>query len=347
MTLKQNSRLDYQYPIRYLAGALLGDRPGCNVNGEMNEGDFSADGFSKLTSTPNGYVPPYCLYPAMKSGGLASFGRINGTGVTNTPIILKGINVQSIITGSSVVSSDIQGIGWCVTYIDGNGDVTNATCAGSVFMEADISGAGDITYIDLRAVINLLASIGGSSALTESLLNSVVGIRAYITSNGTIYSADLHGGKYITSSVTGVASVANSDLRGKGNISSYIIIGESVKPSAQDIANAVWDTTVMEHITIGSTGKKLTEAAAGGDPWGTSLPGSYTSGTAGFRLGTGVTVDVSEIDAALTSSHGSGSWVVTSGSGGGTDLTSSVGKLVWAYGSRSVTNARFDITGSR
>jgi hypothetical protein len=65
-------------------------------------------------------------------------------------------------------------------------------------------------------------------------------------------------------------------------------------PSAGDIADAVWDEAIAGHLTSGSTGAALNAAGSSGDPWETSLPGSYAAGTAGYIIGT-------NIDAAISS----------------------------------------------
>lgn len=56
-------------------------------------------------------------------------------------------------------------------------------------------------------------------------------------------------------------------------------------PTAADIADAVWDETLADHLTSGSTGAGLNAAGSAGDPWNTALPGSYGSGTAGKIVG--------------------------------------------------------------
>ena len=64
--------------------------------------------------------------------------------------------------------------------------------------------------------------------------------------------------------------------------------------TAADIADAVWDEVLSGHLTAGSTGNALNAAGSAGDPWSTSLPGAYSSGQAGYIIGT-------YIDAAITS----------------------------------------------
>jgi len=64
-------------------------------------------------------------------------------------------------------------------------------------------------------------------------------------------------------------------------------------PTAAQIADAVWDEALAGHLSAGSTGEALNAAGGAGDPWITALPGSYTSGQAGFILGTFLDVAVS------------------------------------------------------
>ena len=57
-------------------------------------------------------------------------------------------------------------------------------------------------------------------------------------------------------------------------------------PTAGAVADAVWDEILSGHAVSGSTGEALAAAGGAGDPWITALPGSYSSGQAGYILGT-------------------------------------------------------------
>ena len=59
----------------------------------------------------------------------------------------------------------------------------------------------------------------------------------------------------------------------------------STAPTAEEVADQVWDETQADHVAAGSTGKKLSDAGASGDPLGNAVPGDYASGTAGEALG--------------------------------------------------------------
>lgn len=60
-----------------------------------------------------------------------------------------------------------------------------------------------------------------------------------------------------------------------------------------EIADAVWDEAISGHLSAGTTGAALNGAGSAGDPWTTSLPGAYGSGTAGYILGTNLDGTVS------------------------------------------------------
>lgn len=66
-------------------------------------------------------------------------------------------------------------------------------------------------------------------------------------------------------------------------------------PTAAAIADAVWDESLSPHNLAGSTGDALNDAGGAGDPWNTTLPGSYAAGKAGWILGTRLDAQISSI----------------------------------------------------
>lgn len=74
------------------------------------------------------------------------------------------------------------------------------------------------------------------------------------------------------------------------------VLGAATAPSAATIAGAVWNEALSGHLSAGSTGEALNAAGSAGDPWTTTLPGSYTGSQAGKILAdilvdTGTTLD--------------------------------------------------------
>lgn len=83
---------------------------------------------------------------------------------------------------------------------------------------------------------------------------------------------------------------------------------------AELIAGAVWDESASAHLTIGSTGDALNDAAggagSGGDPWETELPGDYDPGTAGWIVGQRLDAKVSSIS-GNSPGAGANEWTYT------------------------------------
>lgn len=66
------------------------------------------------------------------------------------------------------------------------------------------------------------------------------------------------------------------------------------------VADAVWDEAISGHLTAGTTGNSLNAAGSAGDPWSTTLPGTYGSGTAGKIIGDNLNATVSSRLAAAS-----------------------------------------------
>jgi len=73
--------------------------------------------------------------------------------------------------------------------------------------------------------------------------------------------------------------------------------------SPQNLAAEVWNSIAADFNTAGTMGNKMNSAASAGDPWTTSLPGSYTSGSAGYILGNRLNRTISSIWDELKSDH--------------------------------------------
>jgi hypothetical protein len=98
-------------------------------------------------------------------------------------------------------------------------------------------------------------------------------------------------------------------------------------PTAAAIADQVWEEAIADHSgTSGSTAEALAAAGGAGDPWITTLPGSYTGSQAGKMLSDIIT-DTAEIGAAgagLTEAGGDGDHLTEAG-GDGDHLTEAGG----------------------
>jgi len=104
-------------------------------------------------------------------------------------------------------------------------------------------------------------------------------------------------------------------------------------------ADDVWEVATSGHLSTGSTGKAITDAGSAGDPWGTSLPGAYNSGEAGYIVGTNINALITSRLASsaislssgkvtvLTNEDKTGYYVATSGIVGASFSSSAISSI--------------------
>ena len=124
--------------------------------------------------------------------------------------------------------------------------------------------------------------ISGDATAADNLEAAADGT-GYNLGGGSIVAASVSGA--VNSVTTGVTVATNNDKTG------YSLA--TAPPTAAAIADAVWDETLADHLTSGSTGAALNAAGAAGDPWSTTLPGAYGAGTAGKIVGDNLNATVS------------------------------------------------------
>jgi hypothetical protein len=244
MALLGNMNVFNKIPGQSIGGqSLAGDRPQSNKSGSkrnMFSGDYNL-GFNQKSQTPLGYNPPYCYTIALRSGGMATFRTITGSGEITLGRLVGGVNITAGITGS--------------------GNITNA--AGSLIVSglATIIGTGAVNG-SLIGIATATATLAGQGNITAAL-GALGNLTAAIIGTGTI-----------TTSITATGYMT-ADIGGEG---------DAVTPAS--VAAAVWEAVASAYNSPGTMGNKLNSAGGAADPWGTSLPGTYSSGTAGYILGT-------------------------------------------------------------
>jgi hypothetical protein len=120
----------------------------------------------------------------------------------------------------------------------------------------------------------LSQSTTNSNILGDGYMNATLTITVTTSASGNLL-ANINGTATITISTSGT-------ITGRGFIGGTTNIG--AQPSADDIAQAVWMSVAASLNVAGTMGAKLNGAASAGDPWSTTLPGSYTTGEAGKIL---------------------------------------------------------------
>mgnify|MGYP001562674769 CR=1 FL=1 len=79
---------------------------------------------------------------------------------------------------------------------------------------------------------------------------------------------------------------ANSNIGDVVNLNSVSVrAANSAGLTEPDIAATVWNALIANHLTVGTTGKALSDAGAAGNPWSTPVTGNTTAGTFGELVG--------------------------------------------------------------
>ena len=96
-----------------------------------------------------------------------------------------------------------------------------------------------------------------------------------------------------TGDVFPLASTEIADIKAKTDLIPAAPAAVGDIPTANAIADQVWDEILSGHAVVGSTGAALSAAGGSGDPWATALPGAYGAGTAGKIVGDNVNATIS------------------------------------------------------
>ena len=79
---------------------------------------------------------------------------------------------------------------------------------------------------------------------------------------------------------------ANSNVGDVVNLNTVSVrASNSAGLTNPDLAAAVWNALVANHLTAGTTGKALSDAGSAGNPWGSPITGNTDPGTFGELVG--------------------------------------------------------------
>ncbi len=112
------------------------------------------------------------------------------------------------------------------------------------------------------------------------------------TGGVTVKANNDKAGYSLTSSQTFSTTGSVGSVTGAvGSVIGNVTVGGYA--SGQDPATLVLDVAASSHNTANSIGAKVNSAGSAGDPWSTTIPGSYAAGTAGAILGGNLDAKVS------------------------------------------------------
>lgn len=177
------------------------------------------------------------------------------------------------------------------SFVTGDGNIVNANLAGGLNGGASVGGSGDITNAAAALIVTAVATIVGTGSLTADITGKLEA------------SATLLGSGDVTASLGAIASVlatlsgsgdASLSLVGKGTMTANITVTGGTL-TVGEIVDGVWDALATSYNTAGTMGNKLNSAASAGDPWSTTLPGTYAPGQAGYIVGTNLDAQASTL----------------------------------------------------
>lgn len=145
---------------------------------------------------------------------------------------------------------------------------------------ATLASTTNITAGTITTVTNLTnaPTNGDFTATMKTSIGTAVAASAVASVTGNV-------GGNVVGSVGSVTGNVGGNVTGSiGSLSTPALAQFFTADSGETFADAV----------SGSVVKEIADNSGGGDPWNTSLPGAYSSGTAGYILGT-------NLDAAITS----------------------------------------------
>lgn len=222
---------------------------------------------------------------AVNIGGTAQTGRDIGANV----LISSGTGTGQLDVTSGVIKANLaQILGTALTETAGQ---IAAGFKKFFNIASPTSTMNEITLVDTTTTV--------TNGVTVTTNNDKTGYTASTVSDKTGYSLSSGGIDAIwdeatsTGFTTGSMGALIHDNLDTTVSSRLASSSYSAAPTAASIADAVWEESTGAHSTSGTMGVALENASSAGDPWATSLPGSYTSGQAGFIVGTNVDAKVS------------------------------------------------------
>lgn len=216
-------------------------------------------------------------------------GAINAAAIAADAItdakVASDVTIASVTGAVGSVTGNVGG------NVGGNvvGSVASVT-AGVTLAAAAVQAIWD-------ALTSALTTVGSIGKLLVDNINAAISSRAtpaQVNTEADLALADVG----VTTTVTGRIDAAIS--------SRLATAGYTTPPTANAIADQVWDEALAGHLGAGSTGEELAAAGTAGDPWTTPLPGAYGAGTAGKIVG-------DNLDAAMSSRLASASITLSGG----------------------------------
>lgn len=221
--------------------------------------------------------------PLLANAAPTNFGDLAITATTGQ-VTVGTNNDKTGYTASTVSDKTGYSISGTKTTLDALNDVS----------AADVNAQCDTALTDYDAptkaeMDSAFTEIKGATWATTDTLEQIHDDLAVVDTEVGDIQTDLTDAMGATFST---ATDSLEAIRDRGDAAWTTGAGGSA-PTVGEIADAVWDETLADHLGAGSTGSGLNSASSAGDPWNTALPGAYSAGSAGKILGDNLNATVS------------------------------------------------------
>jgi hypothetical protein len=219
------------------------------------------------------------------------YGKTSTVSLTGTTINL--VTTTTTVTNQLTAATVATGVWQDATA----GDFTQAGSIGkSLFTDGVIPGAsgGIATYANVNSSIgSILGTIEGATLtcnVTQWAGAGVTGMPmpAYTQPPGFLAAT------FPTGTVASTTNITAGTITTATNLTNAPTAGDFTAAMKASMLSTTWDSDISGHTASGTFGGALNAAGSAGDPWSTTLPGSYAPGTAGYIVGT-------NLNAAITS----------------------------------------------
>lgn len=202
-------------------------------------------GTSVKSARPTGYTPPATWHLPQVAGGMASRGRLVGSGEVTFANLAGGLNAEAALSGS--------------------GDITAAALALVVSAVASLSGSATLTA-DITGKLEAAASLTGSSSLAANL-GALADLVASLSGNTTVV-ASLSGVGSMASDINASSTLtvgAIADAVWDEVLASHLVAGSTgAALNGAGSAGDPWGTAIPGAYGAGSAGKLLGDLLADG-----------------------------------------------------------------------------------
>jgi hypothetical protein len=238
---------------------------------------------------------------------------VNGSGAISTVNTVSGSvgSVAGNVSGS--VGSVVGAVGSVTGNIGGNltGSVGSLTATAVQNIWDDLTANNTVVgSIGLLIGTNLNATISSRATDATVWTNATRTLTAgtnIVLAKGTGITGfnDISAQNVWDVATSGLTTVGSIGLKLNTNVDTTIssrmaTFTYTTPPTTAAIATQVWSEALPGTYTSGQAGFKLNAAGSSADPWSTALPGAYSAGSAGFIIGNRLDTTISSRMATFT-----------------------------------------------